>query len=46
MHLEKPSLAKHIQDPQNRGYAVLQDLLRARDNEPGRRRGGGSTRQP
>ena len=23
MHLEKPSLAKHIQDPQNRGYAVL-----------------------
>ena len=27
MHLEKPSLAKHIQDPQNRGYAVLQKIF-------------------
>jgi pimeloyl-ACP methyl ester carboxylesterase len=27
MHLEKPSLAKHIQDPQNRGYAVLQTIF-------------------
>src|SRR5258705_11799168 len=26
MHLEKPSLAKHIQDPQNRDYAVLQKI--------------------
>jgi hypothetical protein len=25
--LEKPSLAKHIQDPQNRGYAVLQRIF-------------------
>jgi pimeloyl-ACP methyl ester carboxylesterase len=24
MHLEKPSLAKHLQDPRNTGYAVLQ----------------------
>jgi pimeloyl-ACP methyl ester carboxylesterase len=23
MHLEKPSLAKHLQDPRNRGFAVL-----------------------
>src|SRR6266478_487395 len=27
MHLEKPSLAKHIQDTQNRGYAVLQKIF-------------------
>jgi pimeloyl-ACP methyl ester carboxylesterase len=27
MHLEKPSLAKHIQDPQNRGYGVLQKIF-------------------
>jgi pimeloyl-ACP methyl ester carboxylesterase len=27
MHLEKPSLAKHIQDSQNRGYAVLQKIF-------------------
>src|SRR5467141_847530 len=27
MHLEKPSLAKRIQDPQNRGYAVLQKIF-------------------
>ena len=27
MHLEKPSLAKHLQDPQNRGYAVLQKIF-------------------
>jgi pimeloyl-ACP methyl ester carboxylesterase len=27
MHLEKPSLAKHIQDPQNRGYSVLQKIF-------------------
>src|SRR6266436_9636194 len=27
MHLEKPSLAKHIQDPRNRGYAVLQKIF-------------------
>src|SRR5258706_5700215 len=27
MHLEKPNLAKHIQDPQNRGYAVLQKIF-------------------
>src|SRR5713101_9351080 len=27
MHLEKPSLAKHVQDPQNRGYAVLQKIF-------------------
>jgi pimeloyl-ACP methyl ester carboxylesterase len=27
MHLEKPSLAKHLQDPQNRGYSVLQKIF-------------------
>ena len=27
MHLEKPSLAKHLADPQNRGYAVLQKIF-------------------
>ena len=27
MHLEKPSLAKHLQDPENRGYAVLQKIF-------------------
>ena len=27
MHLEKPSLAKPLQDPQNRGYAVLQKIF-------------------
>jgi pimeloyl-ACP methyl ester carboxylesterase len=27
MHLEKPSLAKHLQDPSNKGYAVLQKIF-------------------
>src|SRR2546425_12676960 len=27
MHLEKPSLAQHLQDPRNRGYAVLQKIF-------------------
>jgi pimeloyl-ACP methyl ester carboxylesterase len=27
MHLEKPSLAKHLQDPRNTGYAVLQHIF-------------------
>jgi pimeloyl-ACP methyl ester carboxylesterase len=27
MHLEKPSLAKHLQDPQNRGLTVLQKIF-------------------
>jgi pimeloyl-ACP methyl ester carboxylesterase len=27
MHIEKPSLAKPLQDPQNRGYAVLQKIF-------------------
>ena len=27
MHLEKPSLAKHLQDPANRGYAVLKKIF-------------------
>jgi pimeloyl-ACP methyl ester carboxylesterase len=27
MHIEKPSLAKHLQDPQYRGYAVLQKIF-------------------
>ena len=27
MHLEKPSLAKHIQNPQNRGLTVLQKIF-------------------
>ncbi len=27
MHLEKPSLAKHIQDPQNRGLIVLRKIF-------------------
>ena len=27
MHLEKPRLAKHIQDPANRGYDVLQKIF-------------------
>src|SRR5215470_2187311 len=27
MHLEKPSLAKHLQNPENRGYAVLQKIF-------------------
>jgi pimeloyl-ACP methyl ester carboxylesterase len=27
MHLEKPSLAKHLQDPSNKGYSVLQKIF-------------------
>jgi pimeloyl-ACP methyl ester carboxylesterase len=27
MHLEKPSLARHIQDPANRGYDVLKKIF-------------------
>src|SRR6202166_370676 len=27
MHLEKPSLAKHLQDPTNRGYDVLKKIF-------------------
>lgn len=27
MHLEKPSLAKHLQDPANKGYAILQKIF-------------------
>jgi pimeloyl-ACP methyl ester carboxylesterase len=27
MHLEKPSLANHLQDPSNEGYAVLQKIF-------------------
>jgi pimeloyl-ACP methyl ester carboxylesterase len=27
MHLEKPSLARRLQDPQNRGYGVLQKIF-------------------
>jgi pimeloyl-ACP methyl ester carboxylesterase len=27
MHLEKPSLARHLSDPHNRGYAVLKGLF-------------------
>src|SRR6185436_4599439 len=27
MHLDKPSLAKHIQDPKNQGYALLQKIF-------------------
>jgi pimeloyl-ACP methyl ester carboxylesterase len=27
MHLEKPSLAKHLQDPSNKGYRVLQKIF-------------------
>jgi pimeloyl-ACP methyl ester carboxylesterase len=27
MHLEKPSLAKHLQDPSNTGYTVLQKIF-------------------
>lgn len=27
MHLEKPSLARHLQDPQNRRYGVLQKIF-------------------
>ncbi len=27
MHLEKPSLAKHLQDPRNTGYSVLQRIF-------------------
>ena len=27
MHLEKPSLSKHIQDPKNQGYSVLQKIF-------------------
>src|SRR5882724_6882428 len=27
MHLEKPSLAKHLQDPSNKGYTVLQKIF-------------------
>jgi len=30
MHLEKPSLGKHLQDPQNRGYAVLPKIFSRR----------------
>jgi len=31
MHLEKPSLAKRIQDPANRGYDVLTNAVRPDD---------------
>lgn len=27
MHLEKPSLAKHLQDPSNQGYTILQKIF-------------------
>ncbi len=27
MHLEKPSLATHLQDPSNKGYAILQKIF-------------------
>jgi pimeloyl-ACP methyl ester carboxylesterase len=27
MHIEKPSLAKHLQDPKNQGYRVLQKIF-------------------
>jgi len=27
MHLEKPSLAKHLQDPSNKGYTILQKIF-------------------
>jgi pimeloyl-ACP methyl ester carboxylesterase len=27
MHLEKPSLARHLQDPSNKGYGVLQKIF-------------------
>jgi pimeloyl-ACP methyl ester carboxylesterase len=27
MHLDKPSLAKHLQDPSNRGYGILQKIF-------------------
>jgi len=27
MHLEKPSLAKHLQDPSNKGYSILQKIF-------------------
>ena len=27
MHLEKPSLAKHLQDPFNKGYSILQKIF-------------------
>jgi pimeloyl-ACP methyl ester carboxylesterase len=27
MHLEKPRLAKHLQDPSNKGYGVLQKIF-------------------
>jgi pimeloyl-ACP methyl ester carboxylesterase len=27
MHIEKPSLARHLQDPKNRGYGVLQKIF-------------------
>ena len=27
MHLEKPSIAKHLQDPSNKGYTVLQKIF-------------------
>ena len=27
MHLEKPSLARHLQDPSNKGYSVLQKIF-------------------
>ena len=27
MHLEKPRLAKHLQDPSNKGYSVLQKIF-------------------
>jgi pimeloyl-ACP methyl ester carboxylesterase len=27
MHLDKPSLARHLQDPKNQGYAILQKIF-------------------
>src|SRR5262249_62356125 len=27
MHIEKPSLARHLNDPTNRGYSVLQKIF-------------------
>jgi len=40
MHLEKPSLARHLNDPRLQGYAILtKDLLHADGVEPGCGRG-------
>ena len=39
MHIEKPSLAKHLGDPTLKGFAVLQKIFFARESvEPGSRR--------